>query len=84
MPTPHHPPEPETDPFIYASMLNRNPLLSIWGDISRMVQVMTNLGKTRKLAQLRIEHLQHQIEKVEQDMATVNPQHVGTRLNKLR
>lgn len=81
--------EPETDPFIYANMLNglmtdRNPLQTIWGDISRMVQVLASLGKTRKLAQLRLEHLQHQIAKVEHDMATVNPQHTGTRLDKMR
>jgi hypothetical protein len=89
MPNPHDPQESEPDPFIYANMMNgfmmdRNPLQTIWGDFSRMVLVMANLGKTRKLAQLRLEHLQQQLAKVEEDIASVNPQHMGTRLNKLR
>lgn len=89
MPNPKNPQNQETDPYIYANILNglmqeRNPLQSIWGDIHRMTQFMINLGKTRKMAQQRLEILNQQIAKVEQDMSSVNPPTAGTRLNKLR
>lgn len=72
-----------------ASILNsfitdRNPIQVLVGDISHMISVLANLKKNRQLAQLRIDQLQQQVEKVEHSMATVNPQTVGTRLNKLR
>jgi hypothetical protein len=82
--TEHHP-----DPFMTASILNsfmtdRNPIQVLVGDIGHMIKVVTNLKKTRQLAQMRIDQLQQQVEKVEHNIATVNPQTVGTRLNKLR
>jgi len=89
MSSPKNPQNQETDPYIYANILNgliqeRNPLQSIWGDIHRMTQFMINLGKTRKMAQQRLEILNQQIAKVEEDMNSVNPTSVGNRLNKLR
>jgi len=89
MSSPKNPQNQETDPYIYANILNgliqeRNPLQSIWGDIHRMTQFMINLGKTRKMAQQRLEILNQQIAKVEEDMKSVNPTSVGNRLNKLR
>ena len=89
MPNPRDPKNEETDPYIYANILNgfmqdRNPLQNMWGDLGRMAQFMANLGKNRKMAQERIEKLNAQRAKVEQDMATVNPTQIGTRLNKLR
>ncbi len=80
---------PQTDPFMVASALNsllgeKNPVQVVVGDLVRMVQVVANLGKTRKLAQQRIEQLQAQVEKVEGNIAHVNPQSMGTRLDKLR
>ena len=88
----HSPPNPRNqnpDPFIYATLLNafitdRNPLQILVGDIAHMVKVITNLGKNRKLAQMRIDQLQQQIDKVEGDIATVNPKNTGNRLDKLR
>lgn len=89
MPNPNHPQDQDTDPYIYANILNgliqeRNPLQAMWGDIGRMTSFMINLGKTRKMAQDKLETLNQQIAKVEHDMSTVNPPQVGTRLNKLR
>ena len=77
------------DPLMVASSLNslmtdRNPLQVLVGEMLHMVKVITNLGKNRKLAQTRIEQLQAQMEKVERNMATVNPKTSGNRLDKLR
>ena len=82
-------PRPHQDPFMVASILNafmtdRNPIQVMVGDIGHMINVVANLGKTRKLAQMRIDQLQQQVDKVEHNIATINPQTVGTRLNKLR
>jgi len=90
MPNANDPNNPHpTDPYIYASILNgkmqeQNPLLAMWGDIARMTGFMLNLGKTRKMAQQRLEIMNQQIAKVEHDMASVNPPQVGQRLDKLR
>jgi len=86
---PPHPGNQNPDPFIYATLLNafitdRNPLQILVGDIAHMVKVITNLGKNRKLAQMRIDQLQQQIDKVEGDIATVNPKSTGNRLDKMR
>lgn len=79
----------ETDPYMYAAALNsfmveRNPIQVLVGDVARMIGVVANLGKTRKVAQQRIDQLQAQVQKVEQDIAHVNPKTVGNRLDKLR
>ncbi len=81
--------KPPQDPFMVASTLNsfitdRNPFQVLVGDIGHMFHVMANLSKNRKLAQERIEQLQQQVEKVEGNIAAINPQTNGTRLNKLR
>lgn len=80
---------PGQDPFMYASILNafitdRNPIQVLVGDVAHMFKVVTNLGKNRKLAQIRIEQLQQQVSKVENNMASVNPKTTGNRLDKLR
>jgi hypothetical protein len=77
------------DPFMYASILNafmtdRNPIQVLVGDVGHMIKVVTNLGKTRKMAQTKIEKLQQQVAKVENSMASANPKTMGTRLDKLR
>jgi hypothetical protein len=77
------------DPFIYASILNafitdRNPIQILVGDFTHMFKVITNLGKNRHLAQMRIEQLQDQVSKVEGSIASVNPKKMGNRLDKLR
>jgi len=77
------------DPFMYATILNafmtdRNPMQVLAGDIGHMIKVVANLGKTRKMAQMKIEQLQQQMAKVEDNIASVNPSTVGNRLNKLR
>jgi hypothetical protein len=69
---------------VSAFVMDRNPIQVLVGDIAHMIRVVTNLGKNRKLAQQRIDQLRQQVEKVEHNMASVNPQIVGTRLNKLR
>jgi uncharacterized coiled-coil protein SlyX len=46
--------------------------------------VIANLGKTRKMAAMRIEQLETQLARIEQQIAEVNPQLDGRRLNKLR
>ena len=79
----------EVDPSLYASSLNglmmdRNPLQSIWADLTRMVMAIATLGKTRKLAQLRLEQINQKITQIEVDIASVNPPQEGTRFNKLR
>jgi peptidoglycan hydrolase CwlO-like protein len=78
-----------TDPILYASALTnlmneRNPIQTVVGDIQRMVNVIANLGKTRKMAAMRIEQLETQLARIEQQIAEVNPQLDGRRLNKLR
>lgn len=78
-----------TDPILYASVLTnlmneRNPIQTVVGDIQRMVNVIANLGKTRKMAAMRIEQLETQLARIEQQIAEVNPQLDGRRLNKLR
>lgn len=77
------------DPFMVASILNafitdRNPIQVLVGDVAHMLNVVANLGKNRKLAQMRIEQLQQQVNKVESNIASVNPKEAGTRLDKLR
>lgn len=81
--------QPNADPLMYASALNnlmieRNPIQTIVGDLHHMFKVITNLGKTRKMAQMRIEQLEQQLTTVQQQMATVHPQIGGQRFNKLR
>ena len=83
------PSEGQTDPYLYAASLNsfmveRNPIQILVGDVTHMIKVVANLGKTRKLAQQRIDQLQAQVEKVERNIAHVNPQSIGTRLDKMR
>lgn len=78
-----------TDPYLYAAAMNsfiveRNPIQVLVGDVARMIKVVANLGKTRKLAQQRIDQLQSQVEKVERNIEHVNPKSLGTRLDKLR
>jgi len=80
---------PNSDALLYASALNnlmteRNPIQTIVGDLQHMVKVLTSLGKTRKIASQRIEQLEKQLATVEQQIASVNPQIYGQRLNKLR
>lgn len=80
---------PNTDAILYASavnnlMIERNPFQAIVGDLQHMVKVLANLGKTRKIAAQRIEQLERQLATVEQQIASVNPQAGGQRLNKLR
>ena len=88
--TKHSPMETgDVDPSIYASslsglMMDRNPLQNIWTDLTRMVMTIVTLGKTRKLAQQRLEQLNQKIIQIEQDMTSVNPPQEGTRFNKLR
>ncbi len=65
-------------------MMDRNPLQNIWTDLTRMVMTIVTLGKTRKLAQQRLEQLNQKIIQIEQDMTSVNPPQEGTRFNKLR
>lgn len=82
-------PNQETDPYMYAAALNsfmveRNPIQILVGDVARMIGVVMNLGKTRKMAQQRIDQLQAQVHKVERDITHVNPKTVGNRLDKLR
>ena len=77
------------DPFMVASILNsfmtdRNPIQVLVGDIGHMFKVVANLGKNRKMAQLRIEQLQDQIAKVEGSMKSYTPKSTGSRLDKLR
>jgi hypothetical protein len=79
----------DTDPYIYASMLQsslseHNPVQSILGDIGRMAKFLANFGKSRKMTQARLEQMNQQMLKVQEDMASVNPSQVGIRLNKLR
>lgn len=77
------------DPFMMASAINsfvveRNPIKVLVGDIAHTIKVVANLGKTRKLAQRRIDQLQSQMEKVEQNIAHVHPKAIGNRLDKMR
>ena len=77
------------DALLYASAMSnlmneRNPFQAIVGDLQHMVKVLTNLGKTRKMAALRIQQLEKQLASIEGQMASVNPQTGGQRLNKLR
>lgn len=81
--------QPDTDPYMYAAALNsfmveRNPIQVLVGDVAHMLNVVMNLGKTRKMAQQRIDQIQAQVRKVEHDIAYVNPKMVGNRLDKLR
>lgn len=80
---------PSSDPFLYAASLNsfiteRNPFQVLTGDLLHLIKTIANLGKNRKIAQQRIEHLQTQVEKVESNIAHVNPKIIGNRLDKLR
>ncbi len=80
-------PQNTADAYTYANMLsrmNRNPIEVIVGDLSRMVNVIANLGKNRKLAQARIEQLQDRVNRVEAYIEMVNPKTTGNRLDKLR
>lgn len=70
--------------ILSAFMTDRNPVQILVGDIAHMVKVITNLGKNRKLAQQRIDQLQQQVDKVEGDIASVNPKNAGNRLDKMR
>lgn len=77
------------DPYIYASILgsyveDRNPLQIIVGDIQRMVNVVVNIGKTRKAAQMKIDQIQAQVTRMESHMAEVHPKTTGHRIDKLR
>lgn len=77
------------DPFMVASILNsfmtdRNPIQVLVGDIGHMLKVVANLGRNRKMAQLRIEQLQDQITRVEGSMKAYTPKSTGSRLDKLR
>jgi hypothetical protein len=77
------------DPFLYAASLNsfiteRNPFQVLTGDLLHLIKTIINLGKNRKIAQQRIEHFQTQVEKLEDNIAHVNPKIIGNRLDKLR
>lgn len=82
-------PPTDTDPYIYASTLNgyvtdNNPLKKLLSDLLQMIQAIVHLRKNRQMAQGRIDQIQNQIEKIKEDMASVNQTQVGTRFNKLR
>ncbi|WP_373531980.1 hypothetical protein [Vampirovibrio sp.] len=83
-------PSPQsTDPFLYAASLNsfiteRNPFQVLTGDMLHLIKTVVNLGKNRKIAQQRIDQMQAQVEKVEGDIAYVNPKSMGNRLDKFR
>lgn len=84
-----NPLEQPADPFLYAASLNsfmteRNPFQILVGDMLHLIKTLTNLGKNRRIAQQRIEHIQAQVEKVESNIAHVNPKILGNRLDKLR
>ncbi len=82
-------PPPQNDSNMTASLLNgyltdRNPFQALVGDVGHMINVIANLGKTRKVAQMRIEQLQQQASKVEFYIDAGNPKTAGTRIDRLR
>jgi hypothetical protein len=74
---------------MYAASLDsfiteRNPFQVLTGDLLPLIKTIANLGENRKIAQQRIKHLQTQVEKVEGNIAHVNPKIIGNRLDRLR
>lgn len=82
-------PNNNSDPYMVAALISnlvteRNPIQAIVGDFSRMLGVLANLGKTRQVAQQRIEQLQAQVSRVEGQIEGVNPKTTGNRFDRLR
>ncbi|HEY9687650.1 MAG TPA: hypothetical protein V6C52_11805 [Coleofasciculaceae cyanobacterium] len=80
---------PSNDPFMYASILgglfqDRNPIQTIVGDMGRMIHVLTHLNQNRQLAQMRIDQLQEQVQRVENAMTSATQKPAGSRFDRTR